>query len=211
VNRTLGAGFHSEGEGTSVGIGFFRQGWRFDVRGGRREWSYGQLPTVARTVTVSLGVPVGPLSFNGYADVGEQDNGEVRQSTQNYNASLRWNGQGGMASWNASYYESLVSAPRLRTDLLGSLKLGDWELAGGAWATRGWVRGGEPGFWTQIGVPFTYDVLVSFGIERAPPGWGQPPAWLGTFGIRRKLALAIPFLRDGSALPPVGPVEARVP
>jgi hypothetical protein len=58
--------------------------------------------------------------------------------------------------------------PRLRTDVLGSLKLGEWEVAGGAWATQGLARGGEPGFWTQP-------------------------------GVRQKVTLPIPFLRDSGA------------
>jgi hypothetical protein len=62
------------------------------------------------------------------------------------------------------------------------------------------VAGGEPGLWTQVGVPVTYDVLISVGVEHAPPAHGQRPAWLGTMGIRKKLALAIPFINDGAAL-----------
>jgi hypothetical protein len=52
--------------------------------------------------------------------------------------------------------------------VLGSLKLGEWEVAGGAWATQGLARGGEPGFWTQL-------------------------------GVRQKVTLPIPFLRDSGA------------
>ena len=121
---------------------------------------------------------------------------------------LRWIGKAGTASWSASYYESLNAPPRLRTDVLGSVKLGEWELAGGAWATRGWARGGEPGFWTQLGVPVSSDLLVTIGLEHAPPAYGQAPTQLGTLGIRKKVAFPIPFLRDGSvraASPPAEP------
>jgi hypothetical protein len=61
--------------------------------------------------------------------------------------------------------------------------------------------GGEPGVWTQIGIPVTYDLLLSVGIEHAPPDWGQPPQWLGTLGVRKRVAVPIPFLRDGSVRP----------
>jgi hypothetical protein len=83
--------------------------------------------------------------------------------------------------------------------VLGSLKLGDWEVAGGAWATRGLARGGEPGFWTHLGVPVTYDLLLSLGIEHARAVWGAPPRWMGTLGVRQEVTLPIPFLRDGGA------------
>jgi hypothetical protein len=200
LNETLGNGYRSEGEGAALGFRWYRGGWRLDARGSHREWSYGEGTTIARTATLSLGVPVGPLAFSGFADVGAQDNGIVRQPTASYRGDLRWSGRTGTASWSASYFETLSAPPRLRTDLLGSLRLGDWELAGGAWATRGMVAGGEPGLWTQVGVPVTYDVLISVGVEHAAPAYGQRPAWLGTMGIRKKLALAIPFINDGTAL-----------
>jgi hypothetical protein len=200
-NHTLGNSFHSESEGASLGVRYFSQRWRLDVRGSHREWSYGDQPNVARTLNVSAGAPVGPLNFSAFAAVGEQRQDTTRRPTASYRGDLRWNGRLGTASWAASYFERPNMPPRLRTDLLGSLKLGDWELAGGAWATRGWMAGGEPGVWTQIGIPVTYDLLLSVGIEHAPPTWGQPPQWLGTVGVRKKVAVPVPFLRDGSAWP----------
>lgn len=202
ASHTLGNSYESEGEGASLGLRWYRAGWRIDARGGFREWGYGQEPTIARTVTLSVGAPAGPLAISAFADVGEQQSGALRQPTASYRGDLRWSGRTGVASWSASYYETLNAPPRLRTDVLASLKLEDWEWAGGAWATRGLTRGGEPGFWTQLGIPVSYDLLVSVGIEHAPPTWGVQPAWLGTLGIRKKVALAIPFLRDGTALPP---------
>jgi hypothetical protein len=197
-NYTLGNSFHSENEGGSFGVRWFRQGWRMDVRGSYREWSYGEQPTIARTVNATFGMPVGPLSFSAFANVGEQQRDTLRQPTQSYRGDLRWSGKAGSASWSASYFETLNAPPRLRTDVLGSLKHRDWEVAGGAWATRGLVRGGEPGFWTQVGIPVTYDLLLSVGIEHAPPAYGKSPEWMGTLGVRQKVTLAIPFLRDGS-------------
>lgn len=196
--ETLGNAFHSESEGASAGVRYFKQGWRLDLSGNFREWSYGQHPTTARTASLSLGVPLGPLNASGYAEHGEQRRDTLHGPSATYRGDLRWSGKAGSTSWSASYFETLNSPPRLRTDLLGSLKLGDWELAGGAWATRGWKVGGDPGIWTQLGVPVTYDLLLSVGIEHAPPAYGQAPAWLGTVGIRKKVAFPLPFLRDGS-------------
>jgi hypothetical protein len=197
-SHTQGNGFQSAGEGASAGVRWARERWRMDVQGSYREWSYGGQPTVARTVNASFGVPVGALGLSGFASVGEQQRDTLRQPTASYRGDLRWSGKAGTASWSASYYETLNSPPRLRTDLLGSLRLGDWELAGGAWASRGLLRGGEPGVWTQVGVPASHDLLLSLGIEYAPPGWGRPPQWLGTVGFRRKVVIPLPFLRDGS-------------
>jgi hypothetical protein len=195
-NHTLGDSYQSENEGASLGLRYFRQGWRLDVRGNHREWSYGASPTVARTLNLSFGMPVGPLTLSGFADVGAQRQDTLRRPTASYRGDLRWTGRAGSASWSASYFETLNSPPRLRTDVLGSLKLGDWEMAGGAWATRGWRSGGEPGIWTQLGVPVTYDLQLTLGVEHAPPDWGRPPQWLGTLGVRKKVAFAIPFMRD---------------
>jgi hypothetical protein len=197
-NHTLGNSYQSENEGASLGVRYYRQGWRLDVRGNHREWSYGTSPTVARMLNVAIGVPVGPLTFSGHAAVGSQRQDTLRRPTESYRGDLRWNGRAGSASWSASYYETLNRPPRLRTDVLGSLKLGDWEMAGGAWATRGWQSGGDPGVWTQLGVPVTYDLQLTLGIEHAPPTWGRPPQWLGTLGVRKKVALAVPFMKDGA-------------
>ena len=199
LNQTLGNSYHSEGEGASFGVRYTNQAWRMELRANQRTWSYGQEPTVARTVNLSFGLPVGPLSFSAYAERGAQRRDTLRQPAASYRTDLRWSGNAGSTvSWGTSYYETLNSPPRLRTDVLGSVKLGEWELAGGAWATMGLKTGGEPGFWSQIGVPVSYDLLLTLGIEHAPPGWGQPPAWMGTVGIRKKMAFPIPFLRDGS-------------
>jgi hypothetical protein len=200
-NYTLGNSYRAENEGAALGIRYYRQGWRTEVRGTYREWSFGEQPTVARTINASFGMPLGPLSLSAYADVGMHDNGTVRQPRASYRGDLRWSGKAGTASWSASYFETLTSAPRLRTDLLGSLRLGDWELAGGAWATRGWQSGGQPGLWTQVGIPVSYDLQLAVGIEHAPPAYGQAPQWLGTLGVRKKVAFPIPFLRAGSVLP----------
>jgi hypothetical protein len=203
IIETMGNAYVSNARGASAGIGFFRQGWRADLRGNVREWSYGEHPTVARTWSLSLGGPIGPVSLNLYSDLGEQQRDTIRQPTESYNGALRWAGKSGSASWSASYYETLNSLPRLRTDLLGSLKLGEWEMAGGAWATRGWTSAGEPGFWTQLGVPVSDDLLLSVGIEHAPPAWAEPPTWMGTLGIRKRLAFAIPMLRDAGVVAPL--------
>jgi hypothetical protein len=130
--------------------------------------------------------------------VGEQRRDTLVQPAATYNGSLRWSGRSGSASWSVSYYETLAAAPRIRTDVLGTVRKDDWAVAGGAWLTRGYVAGGEPGFWTQVVVPITYTHGLVLGIERAPRSWGQPPELLGTAGIRQKLTLPIPFLRDSS-------------
>jgi hypothetical protein len=71
----------------------------------------------------------------------------------------------------------------------GRRRLGD----AGAGARR------RAGFWTQLGVPVSYHLLLSLGVEHALPAWGAPPRWMGTLGVRQKVTLPIPFLRDGGA------------
>jgi hypothetical protein len=195
---TLGNEFRSEGEGASAGVRWFRGGWRLDLSGNVREWSWGDSPTEARTVNASLGAPLGPLSLNAFASVGEQRRDTVRAPSASYSGSLRWNGRSGSLTWSGSYFETLSAPPRLRTDLLASLRVEGWELAGGAWATRGLLRGGEPGVWGQVGVPLSPELMLNLGLEHAPAGWGEAPRWMGTLGVRQKVTLPIPFLRDGS-------------
>jgi hypothetical protein len=196
--ETVGDAFRSESEGASVGLRYYRQRWRVDLRANHREWSYGSTPTVARTASLSFGAPLGPLSLSGYLEQGVQVRDTSRGASATYRGELRWQARAGMGSVSTSYYETLTGPPRLRADALGSVKVGGWELAGGAWATRGWVVGGEPGFWTQLGIPATYDLLLSLGIEHAPTTWGAEPVWMGSIGIRKNVALPIPFLRDRS-------------
>jgi hypothetical protein len=45
-------------------------------------------------------------------------------------------------------------------------------------------------------VPVTYELLLSLGV---PAVWGAPPRWMGALGVRQKVTLPIPFLRDGGA------------
>jgi hypothetical protein len=211
LNQTLGNSFYADGSGASFGVRYVKQAWRLELRGNHRVWSYGQEPTLARTVNVSFGLPVGPFSLSAYAERGEQRRDRFRHPAASYRTDLRWSGKAGSTvSWSASYYETLNSLPRLRTDVLGSVKLKEWELAAGGWVTKGLSVGGEPGFWSQVGVPVSYDVLITLGIEYAPPSWGTSPAWLGTVGIRKKVTFPIPFLRDDSILPvPKAPAVAE--
>jgi len=198
--ETAGPVGDNAGQGAVVGLRFQKHRWRLEVRGNHREWSWDEDMTVSRTASLSLGLPVGALSLSGHAERGEQARGEARGETESYRADLRWTGNGGSFSFSTSYYTALTSDPRLRTDLLGSFTVGEFEFSGGAWATRGWSRGGEPGMWTQIGVPVMHGSLVVLGFEHAPRMWGAPPEWLGTVGFRQKLTIPLPFLPGDRAL-----------
>jgi hypothetical protein len=47
-------------------------------------------------------------------------------------------------------------------------------------------------------VPVRGDLLLTVGLEHAPPAFGEPPAALGTVAVRKRLTLPFPFLRDAS-------------
>jgi len=212
LTETEGDSYRSEAEGASAGLRYYRQRWRMDLRGNYREWSYGGPATIARTASLTFGAPLGPLALSGYVEQGVQTRDTLRSGSASYRGDLRWQGRAGFLSMGGSYYRTLTSEPRLRADLLGSARFGAWELAGGAWATRGWIAGGEPGVWTQVGVPLTYDLLLTLGAEHAPEEFGRDPVWLGTVGIRKSLTLPIPFLRDPSTrgvdpITPPAPVQ----
>jgi hypothetical protein len=71
--------------------------------------------------------------------------------------------------------------------------LREFELAGGAWGTRGYAFGGRPGMWTTIGVPLGHEFLVTVGAERSPFTWTSEPTWRGLLTIRKRFDLPLPF------------------
>ena len=81
-----------------------------------------------------------------------------------YRGDLRWAKDAGTISISASHSETL-GVGRQRVDFLASLKFGQSEVAGGAWATRGYSSGGLPGVWAIVGLPVGYDSALTLGLD----------------------------------------------
>jgi hypothetical protein len=193
-NETLGDGYRSEREGASLGLRYAWGRWRVEMQGHQRDVR-SSIRSLRRTGQLSIGLPIGPVSMNGSAELGEEEASRGTYPFRSYRSDLRWSGDAGFASLGVSSYETGGGPARLRADLLASVMVGEFELAGGAWATRGWAAGGEPGWWINVGLPVTSEWMLLLGVEQArdllaPDASG----WRTSFGLRKKLIVPLPFL-----------------
>jgi hypothetical protein len=196
--ETLGGGYRAGTEGASFGLRYTRRRWRVEVNGNRRE-AHSATESVRRTARISLGLPLGPISFTANTELGREEIRTRVYPFRSYLGDLRWSGKPGDVSFTVSSYASGSARPRLRADLLISLVSGGLELAGGAWATRGWAGGGAPGVWTNIGLPVTSKLTLFLGVEHGPHLLApDAPPWRLSVGVRQKLVVPLPFLRNAT-------------
>jgi hypothetical protein len=166
---------------------------------GNHRGAHSSTYSLRRTGLISLALPLGPISLTANTELGEE---EIRKGVypfRSYRGDLRWTGEPGLVSFSVSSYAIGGAKPRLRADLLTSLVYGGFEIAGGAWATRGSTVGGAPGVWTNIGLPVTSEITLFLGLEHGPQllaPHGSP--WRFSVGLRKKLVVPLPFLRNGS-------------
>jgi hypothetical protein len=208
-SETLGSTFRAAGNGTSAGLRFVRGARRLELQGNYRESEF-SVKTVRRTASLLFGTPLGPLSLSGNAEVGEQESGGRVSPTQFYRGDLRWMGKAGTASFGLSQLSAGTAAAQQRADLMASLKVGGFELAGGAWATRGYAAGGRPGMWTSLDIPITYDVALSVGVDHSPLVWTAEPTWRTTVSVRKRFVLPLPFLH-AAPIPGLAPPVSASP
>jgi hypothetical protein len=179
-----------------------------EVRGNYRESQYSTM-TVNRTISVLAGTPLGPFSVSGNADLGQQDTPTRTNRVAYYRGDVRWAKDVGTISFNASHFQSL-GVGRQRVDLIASLKAKDMELAGGAWATRGYTSGGKPGMWTSIGVPVGYDSTLTLGIDYSSLTWTADPSLRGSVTIRKRFSVPMAFVNP-TPIPGPKPVPIEFP
>jgi hypothetical protein len=211
-HESLGQSFGFGTSGTSLGLRYLQRRWRLEAHGLQRE-AHSSTRSLRRTGQLLFGAPLGPLSLSGNMEIGTDAGATGVHAYRYYRGDLRWSGGSGYASFNVGAVESGGSPPRLRADLLGSLMLGEWEVAGGAWATRGWPAGSEPGAWLQLGVPLLSEFTLLLGAEHAPrPHAPDTSPWRASLGLRKKLILPLPLLpgdgalgQPSSAAPPAPP------
>lgn len=200
-NVTLGQSYRAGTEGGSLGLRYTGRGWRVEVNGNLRD-AYSSTLSHRRTGLLSFGMPLGPISVNASTEIGEEKIPKGVHLYRSYRGDLRWSGEPGFVSFTVGSYASGGIRPRLRADLLTSLVYGGFELAGGAWATRGWTGGGAPGVWTNIGLPVTSKLTLFLGLEHGPqllaPNGSR---WRFSVGLRKKLLVPLPFLRNGTLAP----------
>jgi hypothetical protein len=196
---TFGRILSAQTEGASVGLRFTHRATRLEVRGNYRESLYSDT-TVRRTISFIAGTPVGPLTVTASADLGTQESRARQNHVGLYRSDVRWTGKPGMVSFTASLLQT-AGVRQQRIDLLGSLKLAGFELAGGAWATSGYTSGGRPGVWTSVGVPVGWESMLLLGVDYSPPTWTSTPSLRGIVSIRKMFTLPLPFMHS---LPPAG-------
>jgi hypothetical protein len=155
-------------------------------------------------------------------------NPEVLAPFDVHRVSARYLGQSGWISFGTTYSDYGSNTRQLRSDISGSLKRSSIEIDGGAWASKFRSYGGDPGAWLSLGIPVR-DYTIHLGVEymRWPATYRQgtiptPPSadtlpgepvdvappimiretiepWRVNFGIRRGLAVPLPFLSDRRA------------
>jgi hypothetical protein len=191
ASETAGRTLKASSEGGSFGFRLQGGGRRFEVRGHVRESEFVRR-TVRRTVAVTAGLPLGPFTATANVDLGQQDNGLRVAPIAFYRGDVRWFGDAGSISLSATRSETW-GVIRDRADVIASWNVRRWELAGGAWATRGYIVGGDPGMWVRVGAPVARDLLLTLGMDHAPPEWGAAPTWRGMIGLRKRFGVATPF------------------
>lgn len=201
----------SSSQGGSGGLRYQHGGWRLEARGNYRESVYTSIST-RRTGTVSFAVPAGKLSVNGHVEVGTNEPAAGgRTPLHFYRAGLRYSRDGALASVGLTQVRNGFRPPQQRLDVLGSIKVGEYELTGGAWVTRGYVAGGHPGVWGTVTLPILLDLTAIVGLEYAPLTYLSSPGWRGSLAFRRPLAVPLGFLglRDRSLSPASGTAPPR--
>ena len=186
--------YSSLSNGGSLGTSFILSGVRVEFRGNYRESFYDTRST-RRTGTVSVALPLGPLSLNGNTEIGENETARGVQPLAFYRADLRIARERGTASLGWSRISNGGLGVQQRVDALGSIKMGEYELSGGAWATRGYIVGGHPGVWTTAAVPTPIGLTVVAGIEYAPLTYVDAPGWRASLMLRRPLVVPLGFLK----------------
>lgn len=193
-----GGPYSSLSNGGSLGTRYMRGGMRLELRANHRESSYDAKST-RRTGAVFVGMPIGPLSFNGNAEIGENETIRGVQPLSFYRADVRMTRERGTASLGWTHISNGGLGTQQRIDALGSIKIGEHELSGGAWATRGYKVGGHPGAWTTVAVPTPIGLTVVTGIEFAPLTYIEAPGWRGSLMLRRPLVVPLGFLKSPGA------------
>jgi hypothetical protein len=190
-SETFGRAIQSRSAGGSTGLSYARDAWQVEARWNHRQSQFRER-TVRRTVSVNGAMPVGALRLSANADVGSRDDGIQRQPIAYYRSELRWTGEAGFLTVDLSHSDTGDTTIR-RGDVIASLNVNRWELAGGGWVTHGYIAGGEPGMWTSVGIPTGRELLLTVGVDRASVDWISRPSWRGTLTVRKRFSLPLPF------------------
>lgn len=190
-SETVGRSYQSRGEGLSQGMRLQFGPRRIETRWNYRESQF-STRAIRRSISLNGATPLGPVSISASADIGAQERDSLRTRIAYYRGDMRWNGTAGTASLGFSHSEN---GPRTsqRADLVGSLNVARYELAGGAWATRGYTFGGKPGVWASLGVPVAQQTLITIGVDHAPPVWGADPSLRFALSARKRFSMPLPF------------------
>lgn len=192
-NETLGESGAFGVEGGSLGLRVAKGNWRLDVRSYHRTADY-STRAVRRSGQFALGVSSGPWSLSTTSEVGRETTSNESHPSGSHRGELRLGTEAGYASVTVRSYESGGVVAPVRADFLGAGTVKGIEVAGGAWTTKGWTAGGEPGAWIQVGVPGSNELIAMVGVEH----WeNRTSPWRLSFGLQRSLIVPIPFVGGG--------------
>ena len=190
---TAGSDVSSSGEGASLGVRLIRGSRRLEVRGNYRDTEF-FTRTIRRTVSVAFSLTAGPLSVSANADLGSQSSERGPGRSAFYRGEVRWRQDDGSLALAATHSEAF-SFRRDRIDLNASWKWRGFELAGGAWATRGYASGGPPGGWTSVGFPVGGGRSLIVALDYSAPTPTASPGLRAMVAIRQGITFAAPFVR----------------
>ena len=189
---TFGASLAANGQSTSIGVRAIGRGKFVEIRGNVRESDYGTAST-RHTVSATASMSKGAWALTTNNDVGSERVAGRSAFNVFAMASVRWTRDGNTWSLTMTHSDT-AGVRRERADLLLSTKVRWAELAGGAWVTRGYTFGGQPGSWVSIGVPAGAETILTVGLDYTLLTWTSPSSLRGVVSIRKRFTAPIPFV-----------------
>jgi len=189
---TYGSSLAAHGQAFSTGLRAMRRGTFLEVRGNVRDSNYGTALT-RQTISALASTTKGPWAVMANTDVGSEIVASRRAFTAFAMGSVKWTRDGNTWSLMVTHSDS-AGIQRERADLLLSTRVRWAELAGGAWVTRGYAFGGQPGSWFSVGLPTGADTVATIGFDYSPVTWTAQPSLRGIVSIRKRFTAPVPFV-----------------
>lgn len=187
-------------QGLEGGFRYLDRGLRFDllatVRNGKSELEDVE-PSTRRTLRAGAGLPLGPVRFDGVAEVGESRLGEISELAQRYQGTLYWYGREAWARMGLLYIQDLFIPRTVLVDAAGALRLSDrLELYGSVsvdWERPSLGEGLSARIGAQIQLLTATELFL--GAESLPDIGDSDSRWRFSVGVRRALSLPLPVRR----------------
>jgi hypothetical protein len=202
-SRLIGRSSATRASGVMSGVEFSRNDTRLYLHGSYRESHY-LFPTITRSVTAGVRVPMGVFGVDVALQRGEAEDRLGRRDIASYRGSFYVEGERASLSLSGSYMDYGLSAPRLFLDLSGSVLWRGVTLEAGTGIARAGIFGDVFNGWMTLEVPVPGDLTVLLGADYDRWSFSESPyliflmdenpapPWRFTFNVRKKLAIRLP-------------------